>query len=308
MRWLFVIFIILSQAVVAQPNNSDNQVISAHEMKTAIKNTVAALETTYLYPQKVQDAAQTLLNRSYSTSADRSDHLSQFRAELKKLLISSTHDTGIDVTDEESSSSAFTDPSNGIQTEITEGNIGYLKISGDFTAPDAANALLKTLSFMANVGALIIDLQSADKVNLSTVQLMIGYFVAADTVIGNITTNNGNKPLTVLPANNAKRFTDGLPVYVVNSAFVAEEWELLSFALQALNKATVVGEVTMGIGQLTKSIKVGNDIVLSLPYALIKHPLTNETWDQLGVSPDFQADSKSALNKAYQLALQQLTN
>lgn len=94
-----------------------------------------------------------------------------------------------------------------------------------------------------------------------------------------------------------------LPIYVLTSSFVSGEWELFTYVLQSLGKAKVVGEATMGIGQLSHTVKVGHDIELTVPYIIIRQPDSDLSWHEQGLIPDHFTKSTMALEKAYHLAI-----
>ncbi len=315
-RFLVVLLITVSSflASAAQQSNIDNEEISAVEMSEAVNNIVFALENVYLYPKKAEYLSQVLLGDSHTKKFKASQDIETFRDYLRTTLVKVTHDTGFDITEEpelirnsENGAELVEESKGSISVEISESNIGYLNITGDLTFSRAKQLMSESFQLMTGVDAMIIDLRSADKVDIALVQQMVSYFIPQGSVIGELNSNSETIALKALASSQTEKFKDNFPLYVVNSSFVAGEWEFFSHALQAFGKAVVVGESTMGVGELSKSVKVAQGVVLTLPYAVINHPETGESWEQSGIVPEHHISSNKGMVKAYELALGRIT-
>lgn len=159
---------------------------------------------------------------------------------------------------------------------------------------------------LANADALIIDLRQADHASLSVALQLLSYFVEPGTAIAKL--QKQRQVETIHTPAQASPFKPSMPIYIVNSAFVAGSWEFFGYTLQQHHKAVIVGEETMGVGYLSQTYPVSDHLAIRLNHALITHPQTGNHWDNQGVIPDFPHTSATAFDQAYQLALAGLAN
>ncbi|WP_206485004.1 S41 family peptidase [Thalassotalea sp. G2M2-11] len=317
MKRILIVFIVIFCSSLVKASEEDvarMDVITAKEMNTVIKNIIHILDNLYLYPSKAEYVSQTLLTDLNTGRFKTEQNISHFREYIRAALVKATHDTSIDVIEEkplirykEGGVEILNAPNSGVDFEISNDNIGYLNIKGDFSSEETYQLIVDALGLMTVADAIIIDLRLANSASLDLVQTLISYFVPSGTVIGNLVLNNETSDLTSLPITEHEKFESLVPVYIINSAFVSGEWEFFSYSLKSLEKAVVIGQTTMGVGHLTQSIKVGNDIVLKFPYALITKPASNDTWEQIGVMPDYFSTDDESIKKAYDLIMVELS-
>lgn len=309
-KLLFIVFLMFFSNIVAAEHSHQKKTlkISPVEMKEVIENTIIAFETFYLYPENTKHVSEKLHAMLHSDHLQEPYDREEFRKEVRSVLIKATHDTGIDVsaTEQPLNNIAALQQNGQITTEISENNIGYLSISENLNFDHARQLISNTMSSMSNVEALIIDLRSADKTNLPLVLHLLSYFFANDTLVGNIQTAKKFEPMLMTKTSNNDNFKTNFPLYILDSPFVAGEWEFFSHALQTAGKAIVIGKNTMGIGHFTQSVKVGHNVVLEIPYSTLQHASSGETWEQQGVTADYFTESEDAINKAYGLATSKL--
>jgi C-terminal processing protease CtpA/Prc len=132
----------------------------------------------------------------------------------------------------------------------------------------------------------------------------------------------------VIETKGFKKFKQNFPLYILNASFVTGPWELFSYSLQVLEKAIVVGEVTMGVDFVNTSAKVGNNVAIEMTSGFITGPDAKGSWNDQGVVPDYYTESNEAkpgeakvnevklnevkpdeaLKKAYSLALTQISH
>jgi C-terminal processing protease CtpA/Prc len=318
MKSFFILLMIIVSfySLPAQEQSINNElVMSQDEIRLVIQNIVFELENTYLYPEKIKHLSQILLAKLNTAGFHKNYNTEKFRRDLRSILVKETHDTGFDIIQQKptitsnrtANNTEFNTPfDSAVKVEVLDNNIGYLRITGDVFY-GAHKSILDAFEFLSDVDAMIIDLRSADEVTISLVQQMVSYFIPADTLIGNIKFNSHISSLFSLKTQGFDNFKNKFPLYILNSSFVAGEWEFLGYTLKHFDKAVIVGEDTMGFGYFTKSVKISDKLSLKIPYALISHPISNETWDNDGVVSDFYAKGDEILEKAYSLALTQLS-
>jgi C-terminal processing protease CtpA/Prc len=284
--------------------------MSATEIRSSIQQIARELQQGYLDPVKAKDASDKLLSTLASGGFDRAFDQARFHHEVSTLLIQTTGDRNIsllpnDMTVSTTQSTAHalsTAADDQIRVEVSADNIGYLSLQGQLT-PAHSQLLLKQLKFLASVDALIIDLRLADEASLSFVQQLLSHFVPADTPLMDVKFNHRLENLTAAPIAGFRHLQTQVPLFILTSSFVAGSWEFFCYSLQQLGRANIVGEVTMGLSQLSKVVKVSDATSLRMSYAAFSHPRTGESWHLEGVLPDYYFRGEAALAKAQQLAI-----
>jgi C-terminal processing protease CtpA/Prc len=96
----------------------------------------------------------------------------------------------------------------------------------------------------------------------------------------------------------------GRTVYGLTSASTFSGGEALAYDLQALGRATIVGETTRGGAHPSEVVSLTEQIELRLPVARAINPVTGNNWEGVGVQPDIPVSASAALDVAYRAALE----
>ncbi|NVK24988.1 MAG: hypothetical protein HWE10_08675 [Gammaproteobacteria bacterium] len=308
---IIVLFLILFSSFSIATENPSNQSVTLTPVKVIElkRNIAVALEDIYLHPKRAQYIATSLKSESFNASLNSEVDREQFRQALRTQIVKATMDTGIDIkqqaptyTHSVSGEVVFDTLNGSITTELSGDNIGYLKITGQLDFNKTTHLLNDAVRYVKNVDALIIDITLADKTELSLVQQLVSYFVPNGTVLGELLINGVNKTISAKSTKQYAKLENNLPLYILTSSFVSQEWEFFSHTLLQLRKATIVGEATMGVATLNTSIDVGSHTILELPYAQFIALDSEDNWQGVGVIPDYEIASQKAFNKAYELA------
>ncbi len=92
-----------------------------------------------------------------------------------------------------------------------------------------------------------------------------------------------------------------LPLYFLQSKNVFSAGESFTYSLQALNRTTVVGEITAGGAHLTRPVELNNRFIFYVPFGRAINPITGTNWEGVGVKPDIIVDAADALDVALKL-------
>ncbi|MCB0035427.1 MAG: S41 family peptidase [Anaerolineales bacterium] len=92
------------------------------------------------------------------------------------------------------------------------------------------------------------------------------------------------------------------PVYVLVSPTTHSAAEALAYDLQALQRATIVGEPTRGGAHPDRFFVIADQFLLTVPIAQALNPITGTNWEGTGVIPDVQTTAEEALEVAHRLA------
>ena len=192
--------------------------------------------------------------------------------------------------------------------ERLAGNIGYLSIHG-FPPPEVAGQVAAgAMAFVANTQALIFDIRGNGGGTPEMVQLLISYLVgdAPQPLSGIYSRATGQtKIFQTLPELSGTRMPE-VPVYVLVNKQTHSAAEAFAYDLQALKRATIVGERTRGGAHLVDFIPFQDTFVLMLPVARAVNPITGGNWQGSGVRPDVEVPAEGALWVAHQQALHEL--
>lgn len=197
------------------------------------------------------------------------------------------------------------------KTEILTGNIGYLEISGfsrlNRYSREAAVAALKMLS---NSRALIIDLRYGAGGSPEMINYLMGFFLKERTHTSDVYIRSEKARIAYwsAPDSSAGQLYD-LPIYVLTSYKTFSAAEGLAYELQALKRATVVGEVTRGGAHTVSYRPLSSGFIVDLPFGRVSCPAAhNSNWEKRGVQPDVLSDAATALEKAEQLIMEKALN
>ncbi|MCS3846788.1 C-terminal processing protease CtpA/Prc [Xanthomonas campestris] len=108
------------------------------------------------------------------------------------------------------------------------------------------------------------------------------------------------------PGLPGRAFGGSKPVYILNSQQTFLAAEDVAYALQALARATVVGEVTAGGPHPSRSFKISDQFVAVVPYARSVSPITRDNLERSGMIPDLAVPAAQAQQTAYRLSVQAL--
>jgi hypothetical protein len=182
-------------------------------------------------------------------------------------------------------------------------NIGYLKM--DFMAePDiCATTAIAAMGFLADSDTLVIDLRDNSGGAPRMVALICSYLFDEPTHLDDIydRTKETTEQLWTFPYLPGKKLT-GKPVYVLTSNRTFSAGEELSFDLQNLKRATLVGEATGGGAHPTAPHRIDDHFFIRVPFGRFMNPATGADWQGTGVEPDVKVPTGDALDEALRRA------
>lgn len=191
------------------------------------------------------------------------------------------------------------------KSERLANNIAYLKIDGFYEPLIAASAVASEMSAIADASALILDLRGNGGGSSDTGVLVSSYLFDATPV--HLTdrftrATNRTEPVWTHPVASDLRFGSAKPVYVLIDKETFSAAEDLAYALQALKRATVVGEPSKGGANGARGFKLDEHFLGSIPNRTTINPITRTNWQGTGIKPDVAIPSAHALAAAQALA------
>jgi hypothetical protein len=186
------------------------------------------------------------------------------------------------------------------KVEILNGNIGYLEISGfsrlNNYSKATADAALKLLS---NSRAIIIDLRYGIGGSPDMVNHIVSHFFKEPTHVSDIfiRSENSTLPYWTVPDSSYGVLTD-IPLYILTSYKTFSAAEGLTYELQCLKRAIVVGEVTRGGAHTVTYRPLSSGFVCDIPFGRATSPVTKRNWERIGVTPDIKVPAEKSLEIA----------
>lgn len=188
--------------------------------------------------------------------------------------------------------------------ERLDGNIMLLDLRV-FPPPSmAADVIAAAMTVVAQGDALIIDLRQ-NSGGAETANLITGYLLdeGARPLTGTYNRPNDEHRASTSPAwVPGRKFGGSKPLYILTSNKTFSAAEALAYNLQALRRATIVGENTGGGAHPFEYRRVHEHFALDLPEGRSINPITGTNWQTVGVQPDVQVAADEALAKAIDLA------
>lgn len=191
-----------------------------------------------------------------------------------------------------------------IRAEWLRGNVGYLDLRAFPSLYVAREKIVATMRFLSDMDAIIIDLR--DEVMggpPETVQFVMSYFFDEPMLYSTVyfRKDNVKEEFWTLEDVPGPRMAD-VPLYVLTDENVFSAGEGFTHALQALGRATVIGETTGGGAHITRPFMIGERFEAKIPWARAINPITGTNWEGVGVTPDVEVPSDEALDVALEMA------
>jgi C-terminal processing protease CtpA/Prc len=191
------------------------------------------------------------------------------------------------------------------------GNVGYLDLQPVlFPAVLGGEVMTAAMSLLATTDALIIDLRNCLGGEPGMVTFLISYLWDRDPAqLSGLRERHDNVPQQAwtLPYVPGRRFGKDKPVYVLTSSVTFSGGEQLSYDLQQLGRATIVGETTRGGANPREGFRVHPHLEATISVATAVSPQTGSNWEGTGVMPDIQTTADRARDTAYRRALQDVS-
>ena len=189
--------------------------------------------------------------------------------------------------------------------ERLDGNVGYLDVRRVAVPANAGPAIAAAMELVAGTYALILDLRQNHGGSPEGVVFWCSYLLdERPTHLNDIfhADTGETRQFWALPYVPGTRYTDR-PVYVLTSHHTFSGGEDFAYTLQALGRATVIGETTGGGAHPTRGFPISAAVHIGIPFARSVNPVTGTNWQGTGVVPDVAVPETQAYDTAYAKAL-----
>ncbi|HJV19852.1 MAG TPA: S41 family peptidase [Sediminibacterium sp.] len=283
------------------------------------------LERYYVFPDKAAAMSNYLKQRAglYDTFTNGSRLAEQLTLDLRKIC----KDQHLKINYEEQAppvraqtapapgsrgnwlNNLLTENNYGIkEKKILPGNIGYLNIPMFGPLNRCADTLVAAMKYVAQTDALILDLRSSrGSLDENAVPFLCSYFFPEPVHMFDFYTRHNETirqfwTYAVVPGT----LYLNKPVYILTSGRTFSGGEELSYDLQQLKRAKIVGETTRGGANPTDLIRADSRFTISVPVSRVINAVTRTNWEQVGVKPDVEVKSNLALYTVQELLLDSL--
>jgi C-terminal processing protease CtpA/Prc len=189
------------------------------------------------------------------------------------------------------------------KVERLDGGIGLLQVDGFYPAEWIAETAAGAMGFLANCESIILDLRQNGG-GQSGGTLLCSYFFKEETHLGDFYNRpeNSTRQVWTYPVVAGEKIADK-DLYILTSKRTFSAPEALAYDLQALKRATIVGETTGGGAHGTTIYRITDHFSASIPFSRPINAVTKSDWEGTGVKPDISVPADHALLTAHLLAL-----
>jgi hypothetical protein len=184
-------------------------------------------------------------------------------------------------------------------------NLGYLDLRGFIPPARSAAKLAAAMTLLSDTDALVIDLRNNGGGDPATVALLASYFFDQRTHLNDIYDRPKDATTEYWTADTlaGTKYGGSKKVYVLVSHDTFSGGEDFPYTLQALKRATIIGETTGGGAHPVMAQLLNDHFAAMVPSARSINPITKTNWEGVGVKPDMAIDREKALDKAMALYL-----
>lgn len=174
----------------------------------------------------------------------------------------------------------------------------WLLAIAPYTSPVhlAAPYVEAAFTLLADARRLLIDLREGHGGTPETVALICSYLTGAEPVHLQDLVSRHEPPRQFWTLPVARPLRADLEIDVLTSAGTFSGCEELAYDLQALGRATVVGETTGGGAHPVEAYRLTDVLEATIPVARSVNAVTGTNWEQVGVVPDHPCPAADALD------------
>jgi len=283
------------------------------------------LERFYVFPSRAQSAAAMLRANEAAGAYDGlsgDDLARRLTSDLAPVL----HDQhvrvhySIDVLPPASASGTASSPEESaaearFQREIgyglgrvahLPGNVGYLDLRFFPSDSPESNAVIDGMAnAVAYSNAIVLDLRRNGGGDSDGIARLLSHFLPPKTHLNDFL-GRGDADARVT-ASTYTAVVPGPPIaaplFVLTSSHTFSGAEECAYDVQALKRATLVGEVTGGGANPGRPHRLDDHFDIFVPSGRARNPITQTNWEGTGVKPDVAVSQDRALATAYAMAL-----
>lgn len=286
--------------VSLSPNCATNQAFTNERVKETITTFNQLLQQKYVDESLAMQVAQTLKTLTADGYFDEATTPEIFAPLLEAKVQAITQDKHLYIRANKkkvkaSKSSPKRQPIRS-KAEMLDSNIGYLKVNSFVFENTAIDALVEKVIASKY---LIIDLRENGGGDPNKVKYLSSYFFNKPTHLNTLYWRKGNRYDEYWTKEIPEKRLNQASIYVLTSTHTFSAAEEFTYNLQALKRATIIGEQTGGGANPGRLLKINKDISAFIPEGKAINPITKTNWAN-GIVPDVKCERDEALEVALQ--------
>ena len=192
--------------------------------------------------------------------------------------------------------------------ERLDGNVGYLSLRGFSGTPEARDAAVAAMNFLADTDALIFDLRRNGGGSPFMIGILSSYLFDEVVHLNDfyIRETDTRRQFFTTADVQGRRYGKEKPVYVLTSSRTFSAAEEFTYNLKNLKRSTTVGETTGGGAHPGGVRKITDHFGIWLPNGRAINPITKTNWEGTGIEPDIKTEAGQALQAAHLDALKKI--
>jgi len=314
---LFVVITMIQSIQLSLAQSNSGVPFSPEMVSASVVDTLASLLSNYVFPEVARNVEAEMLRRleagDYNDISSRSEFVSRISAELREL----TNDGHMSIyapPDQRSEPTYVIEETIdrfkynfGFESaRILEGNIGYLKFNKFYEGAGAIRTAENALMFLQHTDALILDLRENKGGSPDLVQYLLSYFFEEGSPLWSIVDRNEKvvfeaHALSDIPLSIYKQ---DFPIVVIATRSTASAAEMVTYTMKHAEKAEVIGQRTMGVAHLVGAGRINEYLNWRFSLSRPVNPVTNTSWEGVGVQPDIVASDAELFLVAYRRAIE----
>jgi hypothetical protein len=191
-----------------------------------------------------------------------------------------------------------------LNVALMAGNVGYLRLDAFRPPRVCGETAAAAMRFVADTNALIIDLRNNSGGDPAMGAFLSSYFFSEPAHLNDLYERSTDVTVQswTLPFVPGPRYTSK-PIFILTSPRTFSAAEEFAYSLQALKRATIVGETSGGGAHAAIRLRIDDHFCVAVPFARSVNPTSKTTWEKKGVEPDLRVPENVAVQAAYRSAL-----
>ena len=185
-------------------------------------------------------------------------------------------------------------------------NVGYVKVDMFADLANCARTANAAMNFVADSDALILDFRDNGGGG-GVGDVISSYLFDRPTHLGDVVDRAGRTQEGWTSRDVPGKKFVGKPVFILTSKRTFSAAEDLSYNLQAVKRATLIGETTRGGAHMFEVKPIDDHFSVRVPVARSVSHITKTNWEGTGIEPDVKVAADQALDVALKLAAEEIS-